>query len=129
MWQDSNETPSLCISGIREHCTAAVMDREDALSTFVTLTGANGQVAGHLLDSFGGDLDSAINFYLESGGVGYGGPPVPASPPDYVEEPDVIEEEPGPVAARSRSRPLPAAARPRSSPIEVRAAVIRRRCR
>ncbi|EFN59802.1 hypothetical protein CHLNCDRAFT_133523 [Chlorella variabilis] len=95
------------------------MDREDALSTFVTLTGANGQVAGHLLDSFGGDLDSAINFYLESGGVGYGGPPVPASPPDYVEEPDVIEEEPGPVAARSRSRPLPAAARPRSSPIEI----------
>ena len=99
------------------------MDHEEAVALFESLTNASRHVAEHVLEAHGGDVNSAVEWDLESGGVGHGvhpgGGALHASPPDFVEEPDEEEELP---QARSRpaSGPLPAAARPRSSPIEVR---------
>lgn len=106
--------PSSTAAGVR------IMDRDSALSVFQNLTGANRTVAEHVLDAHGWDLDSSVNFFLESEGVGFGqgASAVPASPPDYVEEPDDVVVVPP--ASIPSSRPLPAGARPRSSPIEVR---------
>ena len=94
------------------------MDHEEAVATFCGLTGANDTIAVHVLEAHGWSLDEAVSFFLDSGGVGFGAPALPASPPDLIEEPEedqATAREAGPASA-----PLPAAARPRSSPIEVR---------
>jgi hypothetical protein len=92
------------------------MDREEALALFQDLTGANEVVAEHVLEAMQWDLDSSVNFFLESGSVGFGGATVasPASPPDLIEEPDFEEELP-----RQRPSSRTAQQPPRSSPIEV----------
>lgn len=96
------------------------MDEGD-LALFESLTGAPRHVAEHLLEAHGGNVNSAADWYLESGGVGHGveAAQPPASPPDYVEEPDDDDDPPAAAAAARRSRLLQASARPRSSPIEV----------
>ncbi|KAI7837176.1 hypothetical protein COHA_008969 [Chlorella ohadii] len=85
------------------------MEREEALALFENLTGAAPHVAEHVLDAHGWDVNSAVEWYLESGGVGHGigadaPQAVPASPPDYIEEPDdePIIEEPPEVSAAAR---------------------------
>jgi hypothetical protein len=109
--------------GFLFNLTAPTMDHDEALLLFESLTGASNHIAEHVLEAHGWDVNSAVEWYLESGGVGFGAPQqAPASPPDLIEEPDDLgDEEPGqgPRGSRPSSRPLPAAARPRSSPIEV----------
>jgi hypothetical protein len=76
------------------------------LDQFCGITGATEAVAEHVLEAHGGDLNAAVNFYLESGGVGFG---TGGGMPNHTgfELPAV-------------SGPLPAAtAGPNFSPIEV----------
>lgn len=48
------------------------MDRDEALALFEGLTSAPPHVAEHVLDAHGWDVNSAVEWYLESGGVGHG---------------------------------------------------------
>ena len=87
----------------------------DLIGAFISVTEAPESVAEHLLEAHGGDLDAAVSFYLESGGVGHG---------------VVGSAGPHPQAARHdsppRQRPLAASEPPRSSPIEVSERLCRR---
>ncbi|PSC74230.1 acetolactate synthase [Micractinium conductrix] len=112
------------------------MDRDEALMLFESLTAAPPHVAEHVLEAHGWEVNSAVEWYLESGGVGHGAGPAgeaaagfgaapefdadaafggeagfavaAASPPDYIEEPDdeVVVEE-----EPEAQRPGPAALR------------------
>lgn len=65
----------------------------ELVDSFVAITGAPAHVAEHMLEAYGFDIDAAVNFYLESGGIGHGpfameqtltGPsPVPANVSGY----------------------------------------------
>ncbi|KAL4436090.1 hypothetical protein ABPG77_005538 [Micractinium sp. CCAP 211/92] len=55
------------------------MERDEALALFEGLTSAPAHVAEHVLDAHGWDVNSAVEWYLESGGVGHG--IVGAAPP------------------------------------------------
>ena len=85
------------------------MDLEDAIATFEAVTGGTRSVAIHLLDAYGGDVNAAVAYYLESGGVGHGNGM--HSPPD-LELPEALVQP---------ARPSNMAANQPESPIEVRA--------
>ena len=42
-----------------------------AVGDFVDVTNAEPEVARHVLEAHGWDVDEAVSFYLETGGVGY----------------------------------------------------------
>ncbi len=46
------------------------MADSDKFSTFCAITGADEETAQHVVESFGGDLDRAVNFFLENGEQG-----------------------------------------------------------
>ena len=48
------------------------MAQAEAIATFCSVTDASPDVAQHVLEAMGWDLDAAVSFYLEGGGVGYG---------------------------------------------------------
>jgi hypothetical protein len=73
----------------------------EAIATFCAVTGAADHVADHVLEAHGGNLDAAISFYLESGGIGHGHE---VSPGHRHLGPD---------------GPRPARAAPRSVPVEA----------
>lgn len=81
------------------------MAEPEAIDQFVLITGAPVHIATHVLEAHDWDVDAAVNFYLESGGVGHGNFGLPT---------EQVLPEPAP-----RPLPLPANAAPRSSPIEA----------
>lgn len=105
-----------------------------AVATFCAITDAAPHVAEHVLDAHHWELDTAVNFYLESGGVGHGvghaeppvaGPGPPAAAGGWEEVQDLVAEEgeaPPARPAAGRTAAASAAVRPRSEPIEASAA-------
>ncbi len=85
----------------------------ELIDQFIAITSAPRHVAQHILEAHGGDLESSIDFYLESGGVGHGNDAL--GPPAGFDFSDPMAESP----ARPPRRPLPASAAPRSSPLET----------
>ena len=77
--------------------------REMLVHQFVQVTQATEHVAKHVLEAHGWDMDAAVSFYLESGGVGHG----------FGNGSHRIESPPA-------QQPLRAEDVPRSSPIVVR---------
>ena len=49
-----------------------VMEKAQCIRQFTCITSAPLHVAEHVLEAHAWDLDSAVDFYLESGGVGHG---------------------------------------------------------
>ena len=80
------------------------MADQELIDQFVAITDAPRHVAEHLLDAYGYDLESAVEFYIESGGVGHG---------------NVTTTTTTRPAATTSPSPLPASAPPRSSPINL----------
>ena len=117
--------PHMSASGGLPALPVHAMDLEDAIATFEAVTGGSRSVALHLLDAYGGDVNSAVAYYLESGGVGHGTgvQGLPDSPPDLEELPEALEEQEQEEAQPARPGNNRAAAyQPESSsPIEVRA--------
>jgi UBA-like domain len=48
----------------------SIMAEADKLSTFQSVCGTDEETATHVLESFGGDLDRAVNFFMENGEQG-----------------------------------------------------------
>jgi UBA-like domain len=92
-----------------------IMDT-DKLQTFQSVCGTDENTATHVLASFGGDLDRAVNFFMENGEQGVAtlqsfGPsdPQPASaPPAPI---DLDEDDEGPIVVSSQSPDQQQAAR------------------
>jgi hypothetical protein len=91
------------------------MDAE--LAQFVAITGAQESVAEHVLEAHCGDLNGAVSWFLESGGVGHGSGASPLAG-GFGGFGGV-----GGAGAAAPPGPLPASAAPQSSPIEVGAAL------
>jgi hypothetical protein len=56
------------------------MDEEEKLANFSAITGADLERARQYLGVCDGDLDSAVNLYLESGGASLDGGPAQSAP-------------------------------------------------
>lgn len=90
------------------------MTRSEVVSQFCSITGAPEHVAEHVLEAHEWDLNSSVEFYLESGGVGHGNgslggvgeaetaeprPPIfsattaPRSSPIHIDDEDVVEDD------------------------------------
>lgn len=72
---------------------------------FTAVTGCPSHVAEHILEAHDWNVDVAINFYLECGGIGHGG----ESAKEFVEE--ALAVPPDPLTSGRDA--------PRSSPIDV----------
>lgn len=48
------------------------MENQNLVRQFVVVTSAPKHVAEHVLEAHGWDVDAAVGFYMESGGVGHG---------------------------------------------------------
>lgn len=86
----------------------------DKLATFQSITGADDETAQHVVESFGGDLDRAVNFFLENGeqGVATLQSFRPPAQPQAAAQPAPIdlEEDDEPVLVPSQSPDMDAAA-------------------
>ena len=61
---------------------------ERTIQEFVGVTDAPLQVARHILEAHGWDLDTSVSFYIESGGVGHGAAEdMACSPPGHELQP------------------------------------------
>jgi hypothetical protein len=90
------------------------MARSEVVLQFCAITGASEHVAEHVLEAHEWDLNSSVEFYLESGGVGHGNgslgglgaseateprPPIfsattaPRSSPINIDDEDVVEDD------------------------------------
>ena len=88
------------------HCST-IMDT-DTLQTFQSVCGTDEDTATHVLESFGGDLDRAVNFFMENGEQGVATlqafrppePPPASAPPAPI---DLEEDDDGPIVVSSQS--------------------------
>lgn len=87
------------------------MARSHVISQFCAVTGAPEHVAEHVLEAHAWDLNSSVEFYLESGGVGHGHGNVVCEAPSGT----LCTSAP----LQTGSPILSAATAPRSSPIQV----------
>jgi hypothetical protein len=90
------------------------------VAQFVAITGAQESVAEHVLEAHGGDLNGAVSWFLESGGVGHGSGASPLA--GGFGGLGGGGGGAGGAGAAAPPGPLPASAAPQSSPIEVGAA-------
>jgi hypothetical protein len=74
------------------------MVNEEQIQQFIFVTNAPRHVAEHVIEAHNSDLDAAVNFYLESGGIGHGTnqPISPGDPPDSP--PIIIGDQDVPIA-------------------------------
>ena len=80
----------------------------DTLQTFQSVCGTDEDTATHVLESFGGDLDRAVNFFMENGEQGVATlqsfrppePPPASAPPAPI---DLEEDDDGPIVVSSQS--------------------------
>jgi len=66
------------------------MVNEEQIQQFISITNAPRHVAEHVIEAHNSDLDAAVNFYLESGGIGHGTTIQPINPGDPPDSPPII---------------------------------------
>lgn len=69
------------------------MVNEEQIQQFIAITNAPRHVAEHVIEAHNNDLDAAVNFYLESGGIGHGTTNQPISPGDPPDSPPIIVDD------------------------------------
>ncbi|EWM20399.1 DNA-binding SAP [Nannochloropsis gaditana] len=68
----SSTTSSSLTPGSSAPTASATAPSSATIADFCSLTGAGPEAAVHILEAMGGDLEQAVSYYLDSGGIGFG---------------------------------------------------------